>query len=82
MNVKNKFFFILVALIVGLLTINGAFAETALHSFTFPETTNEVYYNIFGGCDALEEIRNSAGTQFDPDIVTSFIKCIRWNKKG
>ena len=29
MNVKNKFFFILVALIVGLLTINGAFAETA-----------------------------------------------------
>ncbi|MEE9961876.1 DUF3344 domain-containing protein, partial [Methanobrevibacter smithii] len=28
MNVKNKFFFILVALIVGLLTINGAFAET------------------------------------------------------
>ena len=29
MNIKNKFFFILVALIVGLLTINGAFAETA-----------------------------------------------------
>ena len=29
MNVKNKFFFILVALIVGLLTINGAFAESA-----------------------------------------------------
>ena len=29
MNVKNKIFFILVALIVGLLTINGAFAETA-----------------------------------------------------
>ena len=29
MNVENKFFFILVALIVGLLTINGAFAETA-----------------------------------------------------
>ena len=29
MNIKNKFFFILVALIVSLLTINGAFAETA-----------------------------------------------------
>ena len=31
MNIKNKFFFILVALVfVGLLTINGAFrAETA-----------------------------------------------------
>ena len=29
MNIKNKFFFILVALIVGLLTINGAFAESA-----------------------------------------------------
>lgn len=29
MNIKNKFFFILVALIVGLLTINGAFVETA-----------------------------------------------------
>ena len=67
MNIKNKFFFILVALIVSLLTINGAFAETALHSFTFPETTNEVYYNIFGGCDALEEIRFAGETP--PNLI-------------
>ena len=46
---------------------DGAFAETALHSFTFPETTNEVYYNIFGGCDALEEIRFAGETP--PNLI-------------
>ena len=40
-------------------------------------TADRVYRKAIPQEAALEEIRKFAGTQFDPDIVNSFIKCIR-----
>lgn len=41
---------------------DSAFADTALQTFTIPASVTEIYYNIFGGCDALEEIHFAGET--------------------
>ena len=40
-------------------------------------TADRVYRKAITQEDALEEIRKNAGTQFDPNIVNSFMNCIR-----
>ena len=40
-------------------------------------TADRVYRKAITQEDALEEIRRNAGTQFDPNIVSSFMNCIR-----
>ena len=38
-------------------------------------TTNRPYRKAVGSFQALKEINNCSGTQFDPNLVTMFLKC-------
>ena len=45
-------------------------------------TSRRPYREALSQEDALEELMRNSGTQFDPDVVSAFLKMVRTNPDG